>query len=339
MGKFLEEEKSHQVLFKETSPYFTEAARLEGIYRGKPRPFCLPAGCAEENLFRDIRAGALKYFEREQIKWHDGRELTPSNHLCSSQVQCVNFLYPFADKPEALRALLRPIYPNIHSILPMEQEGQFVSLEWIGRDNYLEEKTRRNGIRTRGANFTSADAAVMFRLTDGTQQIVLIEWKYTESYNPTCLMVSRNGTNRMDIYRPLYDRPDCPLHRAEVPDFSDLFYEPFYQLLRQQLLAHEMELAHELGSDLVTVLHVAPACNRDFHRVTSPGLQIHGDSSIEVWKGFVRQPNRFISMSTEALFRDFPVESHPELAVWWQYIGARYPWLRHRLAEVEGEPS
>ena len=237
MGKFLEEEKRHQVLFKTTSAYFTEAARSDGPYRGKPRPFCLPVDRAEENLFEGIRTGALEYFERKRIKWHDGRDSASSNHLCSSQVQCVNFLYPFADKAEALCTLLRPIFPEVESIVPMEGEGQLVSFEWIGLCNYLGERFGRNGSRTRGANFTSADAAVMFCRRDGTRQIVLIEWKYTESYNRTWLGISKRGTDRRNIYRRLYDSPGCPIDKTRVPDFSDLFYEPFYQLLRQQLLA------------------------------------------------------------------------------------------------------
>ena len=335
MGNFLEEEKRHQTLIKETSGYFTEAAKPGGSYRGKPRPFCLPVDHSKENLFGEIRASALEYFKRNQIKWHDGRDSNPSNHLCSSQVQCVNFLYPFADKPEALGTLLRPIFPDIQSIVPMEGEGQLVSFEWIGLCNYLGEKIRRNSRRTRGANFTSADAAVMFRRQDGTRQIVLIEWKYTESYNRTWLGSSKSGTDRRGIYRHLYDSPGCPLEKTKVPEFGDLFYGPFYQFLRQQLLAHEMELAQELECNLVTVLHVAPACNRDFHRVTSPGLQPLGDSSIEVWRGLVRPPDRFLSVSTEALFGDFPVDIHPELANWRQYISERYPWLQRRDAGLE----
>ena len=337
MAKFREEEKPHQILFKKTSACFTEASRSKGLYRGKPRPFCLPVEQAKENLFSEIRDGALEYFKRKQIKWHDGQESTPSNHLCSSQVQCVNFLYPFADKPEALCTLLRPIFPSIQSIVPMEDEGQVVSFEWIGLHNYLCEKIPRSGSRTRGANFTSADAAIMFLLADGTRQIVLIEWKYTESYNSSWLGIAKSGTNRMDIYRHLYDSPSCPIEKTHLSNFSDLFYEPFYQFLRQQLLAHEMELAHELESDLVTVLHVAPAKNRDFHRVTSPGLRQEGDSSIEVWKGLMREPDRFVSVSTAALFGEFPADTHPELASWWQYINQRYPWLRRRDAATRSD--
>ena len=339
MGKFLEKEKRHQILFKKTSDYFTESARPDGRYRGKPWPFCLPVDHADENLFREIRAGAQAYFKRKRIKWHDGRNSRPSNHLCSSQVQCVNFLYPFADKPDALVSLLSPIFPDAESIVPMEGEGRLVSFEWIGHCNYLGESVRRNSTRTRGANFTSADAAVMFLRQDGRRQIVLIEWKYTESYNRTWLGISERGTDRREVYRHLYDSPSCPLDKTKVSDYSDLFYEPFYQLLRQQMLAHEMELAQELGCDLVTMLHVAPVDNRDFHKVTSPGLQPLGDSSIEVWKGLQNQPGRFISVSTEMLFGDFPVDAHPGHADWWRYISARYPWLQCRDAGSEKKPG
>ena len=252
----------------------------------------------------------------------------PSNHLCSSQVQCVNFLYPFVDNADALCTLLRPKFPNIESVIPMEEEGHLVSFEWIGLCNYLGEKAPRNGIRTRGANATSADAAVMFRRSDRKRQILLIEWKYTESYNVAWLGKAKNNTSRMAIYQHLYDKPDCPIDKTLVPNYCDLFYEPFYQFFRQQLLAHEMERARELKADIVTVLHIAPAKNRDFHNVTSPNLKPRGRSTIGVWKGLLRQPDRFLSVTTEELFGQFPVSAHPELKNWWNYINERYPWLK-----------
>jgi hypothetical protein len=41
-----------------------------------------------------------------------------------------------------------------------------------------------------------------------------------------------------------------------IPHFDSLFFEPFYQFMRQQFLAHEMEKAHELGADEVNLLHI-----------------------------------------------------------------------------------
>lgn len=330
MGIFLEEEKIRQARLKLHSPYFSDIARTDGIYRGKPRPFCLPHDCAEENLFPLIRESAPARFRTAGIKWHDGQKGRPSNHLCDSQVCCVNFLFPFANQPNALAALLRPLYPDIRNMLPMEF-GEYVAFEWIGMENYLGEKTYRSGIRTRGANFTSADAAVMFERKDGKRCIVLIEWKYTESYSPTSLKYSRRGTDRSAIYLPLFASDSCPINKSILPSFDDLFYEPFYQLMRQQLLAHEMERARELGADIVSALHIAPGKNRDFRKVTSPALKPLGDSPIEIWK-CLAPPNRFISISAENLFADFIIQILPEMREWIEYISMRYKWILEKDA-------
>jgi hypothetical protein len=102
MGKFLKSEKTRQASFRAGSPYFSDAARADGIYKGRARSFCLPREHAQENLFPGIRQSAPEYFDAQTIKWHDGQDGKPSNHLCSSQVCCVNFLFPFADRPRAL---------------------------------------------------------------------------------------------------------------------------------------------------------------------------------------------------------------------------------------------
>jgi hypothetical protein len=326
MSKFLQDEKPIQAAFKQSAPYFSDAARAEGYYKNHPYPFCLPRAYAEENLFPEIREPILAYFTRNEIKWHDGQNGKPSNHMCDSQVCCANFLFPFYDKPEALAALLRPIFPDVHEMLPIE-DGQYVAFEWIGQRNYLGEKKSPNRKRTRGANFTSADAAVMFQRDDGRKQIVLIEWKYTESYFSTWLKYARSGTDRTKIYEHLYTAADCPLAKDMIPDFDCLFYEPFYQFMRQQFLAHEMEKAHELGADIVSLLHISPAYNRDFSRVTSPDLRIVDITATKVWHKLVDVPGRFVGEYTENIFGSFLVDLFPEMKDWWQYIVTRYAWV------------
>ena len=323
MGRFLDAEKIRQADLKKTSPLFSEPARRDGIYKGKPRPFCLPLDHAEENLFPAIRQSAMAYFAEKGIKWHDGKDGTPSNHLCDSQVCCVNFLFPFADKPDALLELLHPLFPTIKRVLPMEESGELVSFEWIGKENYLGEKIRKSGKRTRGANFTSADAAVMFETTNGSKQIVLIEWKYTESYGGTSLKFAKSGTDRSIIYAHLFERDDCPINKDVLPSYGALFHEPFYQLFRQQLLANEMEKASELGADLVSVLHIAPACNRDFRKVTSPELRSLGESATDVWKRLVKDQSKFQSMETEQVFSRTP----KGMEGWREYVLDRYAWM------------
>lgn len=328
MGKFLQEEKDRYVDYKANSPQLPERARAPGIYKRKPRPFCLPLDLSEFNLIEGIREDVQTYFRELKIKWHDGRNRNPSNHLCDSQVCCVNFLYSFSRHPDALVTLLKPLFPSIKTMIPLEDDHRYVSHEWIGQKNYLGEKMPRNGKRTRGANFTSADAAVMFDRKEGVRQFVLIEWKYTETYSAVNLKYSKSGTDRTSIYRHLFDREDFPLKKKMINDFDALFFEPFYQLMRQQLLANEMEKAKELGADVVSLLHIAPERNDQFKRVTSPDLKQIGDSVMEVWTRLIRKPDRFHHVSIENLFGGFKIDGHLEMQPWWDYTASRYPWFR-----------
>ncbi|PKO04994.1 MAG: hypothetical protein CVU41_14645 [Chloroflexi bacterium HGW-Chloroflexi-3] len=327
MSKFLESEKPHQSAFKQSSPTFTPEARQPGLYKTKYRPFCLPLTYAELNLFPGIRESALQHFARHEIKWHDGQNGKCSNHMCDSQVCCVNFLFPFADQPHALAQLLKPIFPLLDHMLPVE-DGKLVSFEWIGSHNYLGEKISRNGKRTRGANYTSADAIVLFERTDKKRQIALIEWKYTESYGGTNLKFAKSGTDRTGIYRHLYDSEDCPIRKELLPGFDALFFEPFYQFMRQQFLAHEMEKAREMDADIVSLLHIAPAHNLDFKKVTSPALKHLGSSPTEIWGKLVKDETRFKSVYTEDLFGKLAKEQLPELTEWLAYVLARYDWIK-----------
>lgn len=327
MGKFLEIEKVRQAGFKRSSGYFTTKAQADGIYRGKSRPYCIPKEKAAQNLYHEIRQSALRYFAFHKIRWHDGKDGLPSSHLCGSQVCCVNFLYPFSDKPEALKELLRPIFPTIRQILPMESPRRFVSFEWIGEQNYLGEGRERSGKRSRGAHFTSADGAVMFLCQEGQKQIVLIEWKYAESNKKKFLGISDRGTDRTEIYAPFYNREDCSLDKTKIANFEDLFYDPFEQLMRQLFLADEMERAKELGVDKVSLLHIAPDQNYDIQEIKSSAFEEFGATAIEVWNHLVREEGKFASVSTEKLYRDFPIQRFPELQRWWDYMTQRYLWL------------
>lgn len=331
MGLFLENEKVQQADFKTSSRSFSAAARADGIYKTRPRPFCIPVECAEENLFPGIRETAIAYFRNRGIRWHDGQNGKPSNHLCSSQVCCLNFLFAFANRGPALAELLRPLFPLIQNMLPIE-DGNYVACEWIGAENYLKERVSRSEKRTRGANCTSADAAVMFERSDAKRQIVLIEWKYTESYSDTCLTRAKSGTDRTTIYRPIFEESGCPIDKALLANFESLFYEPFYQFMRQQFLAHKMELANEQGADIVTVLHVAPAHNRDFRRVTSPQLASIDNVATGVWSRLAG--GKFTSVSTEELFGRAVGKGLGGMTDWSDYVLRRYPWVRELLPAV-----
>lgn len=333
MGIFLESEKENQIAFKTTSNSISQQARSEGFFKGKPRPFCLPLDYAEENLYPPIREDALNFFRDKRISWHQGTQGKPSNHMCDSQVCCVNFLFPFATRPNELANLLKPIFPQIHHMLPVEDD-LFVSFEWIGEKNYLGEKMSSNGTRTRGANFTSTDAIVMFEDINQKRQVALIEWKYTESYSSTYLGIAKSGTDRRRIYQHLLDDPNCVVDLGKLPDVDALYVEPFYQFMRQQFLAAKMEEAHELKADIVSLLHIAPRVNHDFEKITSPGLIELGKTAIDVWRNLVKPQSRFISVHTEDLFGKFV---GPELKDWQDYIRTRYRWVEKYSNEINAK--
>jgi hypothetical protein len=141
------------------------------------------------------------------------------------------------------------------------------------------------------------------------------------------LHTAKSGKDRRKIYQHLFDADDCPIDKSILPSYDDLFYEPFYQFMRQTFLAHEMEKAPELDANFVSLLHIAPAANIDFRRVTSPGLRRFGSTASVVWKQMVRNPDQFTSISTEALFKNFDINSFPDLMPWWDYTTSRYAWV------------
>lgn len=220
---------------------------------------------------------------------------------------------------------MRSVFPQIDHMIPVE-DGLYVSFEWIGAENYLGERASKTGNRTRGAYFTSADTIVMFEGQDKKRQTVLIEWKYTESYGSNYLGIAKSGTDRRKIYQHLFDDVNCVLDMDLLPGIDALFYEPFYQFMRQQFLAAKMERTHEMGADVVSLLHISPDANDDFKRITSPSLSGLGATPTEIWKSLVRKEGRFISVHTEDLFRGFETE---EMQDWKSYMQARYTWLKH----------
>jgi hypothetical protein len=196
-----------------------------------------------------------------------------------------------------LAQVLCLVYPDIEKMLPVEN-WRYVSFEWIGRENYLGERVSRGGQRSRGANCTSADSIVMFERRDKKRQIVLIEWKYTESYGGNSLKIAASGTDRAEIYRHLFEKADCPIDKEILPGFDSLFYEPFYQFMRQQFLANEMEKAHEPAqsrgkrSILRRPIMTISASHTEFGRTWQ--------FSTSIWKRLVRNEGRLLASASKS---------------------------------------
>lgn len=275
------------------------------------------------NLSPTIRAAAVEYFAGHRIQWHRFRD-----HIRSSQICCVNCLFPLGDRPDILLNLLRPVVPTAQRVVSLDtgEPRRLISFEHIGQRDYLGESNGRS--RTRGANCTSADAAVLLGTPDG-RVIVLIEWKYTESYSVARMrpdgrvVPRRSDERRLATYRAsVWEEPWNPVNKQLAPDVGALLVEPVYQLFRQQSLAAAMEQGGE--ATRVVCLHLSPAGNTALHRVTSPPLAVYGADVFDVWKRMVTHPDRFRAMETQEFFAPLRRLSTDRPA-WWRYAVERYP--------------
>lgn len=352
---FLSVEKLRQAQVKSNPDLYSKEAMQDGAYslpsvkRPTPPtyPFCLPLEYAHENLFHGVR-DQIDSFAKRRIPWHKGINGGPTTHLCSSQVCCVNFLGPLAQKPDALLDLVQGSYPAAAKMVPVDPEGdgEYVEFEWIGNPkvNYLDEAGSVSGVRTRGANCTSTDAAVRYAGSDGAEHVVLIEWKYCESYSDLekisaerRLLSTKNGlpTQAARTRRTRYEkRLKAMIDLPEGICFEDLCVEPLYQLMRQQLLAREMETVGT-EADSVSVLHLSPRANHDFPRITSPALRTWAESQYpgqdlsvtEAWRRLWAGGGRFQHAAIEDFFAPALAGTDSALTAWRSYITKRYSWV------------
>lgn len=293
---------------------------VNGMYGGCLYPFVLKD--PKENLWKDICKEALNYFKGLQITWHKGEEGMPTGHLLSSQVACINHLFVVRKDKALATALLKGIDPQIEEAESIvEKDGGYrtegyVAFEYIGT---CEDGKNKLGERaaTRGSQCTSVDATMIGRYADGKRVLVFIEWKYTEQYSPQDLYIPR----RADVYDAGIVANDSPF--KPIDDVSSYYYEPFYQMMRQTLLAHGCVKAGERGCTDYYHVHVIPEANRDLHEnITSEGLSEMGSTLKEVWQQVLKQPEKYISKTPQELVQ--PLQACDGTDAWMNYLKWRY---------------
>ncbi len=303
-------ERARASAWKQTSTCLPEQARVAAPYVGKhgradgpEYDFCLPPAFADLTLLPDVRAVALALFSDLGIPWHAGVGRWPSNHLLSSQVQCVNALAPAITEPDRLIRAFGELL-GVRKVLPIEPD-RFLTFEYIGPCDYFGECP--SGQRTRGAHCTSVDAAFRHEAVDGGVELVLLEWKYTEEYAVRRPDPTRDAVRRRR-YQSAVNDPEGPI-RADVLAFEHLLDEPFYQLVRQQLLAHALERDRAEGADRVRVVHLSPAGNLAYQSsLARAEHRALGSTVGEVWQQLLRAKDRFTAVDS-ALFLDPAITS------------------------------
>jgi len=317
---YLASEKHRQAEWKLSTKYLSRPARKQGLYRNKLYPWALPVGLSEENLQESIRKEAIDYFRRNRISWHMASQVdSPTNHLCSSQVMCVNTMFPFIHAPEKLRSFLEPIFPDIEKILPIESNGQYIAFEWLGPQNYLHEEPKLGTIRHRGLGNTSIDFTILVQTSTQKKRLLLGEWKYTESYAKSNIRYRSDSSDRLKTYLQFLEDKNCPFDISKLTSLGSLFYEPIYQATRHILMAHEIK-KHHPEIDEVIVLHMRTERNRAILKNPSPGLP-EGDTVYDSIRGLLRDPQILIDVTYEKTFEIFhETEKSREAA----YLASRY---------------
>jgi len=257
----------------------------DGTYgKGTPLSYVLPAERAGLNLLPEA-SGAPAWFAARGRSWHRGTAAGPTNNLVSSQVQCVNALFAMRSDEQRLRAGFGGAL-DIAAVEPYD-DGLIV-FEEAGPRDVLGEGT--------GFGRTLVDAAFRYREPDGRSALALVEWKYTESY------FGGSGSHA-EKYRSFWLDPDGPLLTAERREgplsYEDALVEPFYQRVRQQLLAWRLEL--EGAADVVRVVRVSPAANVAYQRsLPRPTHRAAGSTVEQVWSRMLRRPDRFVHVDGNA---------------------------------------
>ncbi len=303
---YTDTERARAVAWKratETLPESAKRAAPYGIRGGVTYDFCLPPEHAHLNLLPEVREQVLDLFATEAIPWHAGIGGGPSNHLLSSQVQCANALGQMIRDRHRLDRAFGDLL-DIDEVLEIEP-GRFLTFEYIGPTDFFGEAPA--GVRRRGTHCTSVDAAFLHRSRTGVRELVLVEWKYTESYGLRRPDPAKDAVRR-GRYESAWAAPDSPV-RSDLLPFELILDEPFYQLVRQQLLAHEPEKAHASGADRVRVLHALPAANHAYQAsLVRPEHRALGATVSDVWQQLLLRPDRFVPVDS-AMFLDEDVTS------------------------------
>lgn len=307
---FAEEEKNRVA----SIPMFN--GKMDGVFMGKPRAHCFKN--RNENLFKSIYDDSLEYFNEHQIRWWTGRGEKgpfPTCNAMSSQIACVNYLFHFILDKKACLEILQTIDRKFTEALPVSSfkgKDTFIDFEVVGLNAHLNE-----GTKNRGANCTSIDA-FMRGIRDGKVCVVPIEWKYIEKYGNENKAEGDSGKTRKKRYTELIMADDSPINQ-EIEQLN-LYYEPFYQLMRQTLLANEMVKLKDYDAEEYLHVHVIPSGN---HQLLSKKYDWTDTLGLEhTWKSCLSDPERYKILSPNDLMSGIDRTKYEEV---FRCLEERYP--------------
>lgn len=318
----------HQYEVSQTHPEWFDFDGCFGTFKNKSYKFILRDSM--NNLYEELRTidknnplNVLRYFRENGINWWSGR--WPSGHMCSSQIACVNHLFPIRYDQSAVLALANCVAEEAGE-LPfddvLEVGGDtvmpgYIAFEVITSRDYLHES--KDGKLSRGTQCTSVDATILARRNDKVY-VIPIEWKFAEEYN------------RDDKSKNIFDKKKCKWSYCgderirryfksglvpnskqiklddwlEIPG-SVFFQEPFYQLMRQTLWAEQVVMNKDKffkgASDYIHV-QVVPQANKTLSDKCYRNVPWDkGDGMVATWKSNLQNPGKYVCIDPSLLFK------------------------------------
>ena len=199
-------------------------------------------------------------------------------------------------------------------------ENGYIGFEVVSKNSYLGEVPVGKK-QTRGANCTSVDAMMTGILKNGKKIQVLIEWKYTEFYSKSDKSTGSSGNTRGKRYNSLLADIDSPIKGTVGID--NFYYEPFYQLMRQTLLAWQMtkNKSIELNTDDWLHLDIIPENNLKLrYQVPAPAFIQTGIE--EAWKSQLKEPEKYNIITPQKLLKPLIFDPHFKSLI--SYLNKRY---------------
>ncbi len=303
--------------------------RKPGNWRGGKYRHILPIEVWDLNLWEQIRDAARIHFVEEEIAWHDQR-----HNLLSSQILCVNIFFPLRNEQTLLAGFLASRVPQLDRVGKMY-------FEYIGDRNYLNEPGGRGQMRT------SADVALEWFDVSNSRGLLLLEFKFTEREFGRCGgATSKGNVDRSRCRQPskvvqapkkmcyLVDPKQRPYWKIALGPDSPLridllakepycpFRYDFYQLMRNQFLAHLIESDPHSGFQCASFGAVYHAENDQLLRMGRPFDRER--NPLRAWAALLREPDRFITFTVQDLLTWMYPRLPSHLDEWRSFLSKKY---------------
>lgn len=320
--------------------YKASQIRVQNCIAGKissqHKKFILPVDESYKNIYgwennKNIVA-VRNYFAENNIKWWSckydpigGADIT--RHMLSSQVSCLNHLFFIKHDAKAVLSLINGLkgvpvkFKNVLNIGCDKGWDNYIAFEVAASADYLHEKELK-----RGEFCTSLDAVIYALDENDERWIFPIEWKYTESYPREDLSMGEKGKVRLSRYCNIQEDNlignSCQLKPLADYKGSIYFQEPFYQLMRQTLLAERIccnkDDRYTPAKHFIHI-HVCPSANKEllygeYNDVTDKeGMET-------AWRSMLKDQSLYHLVDPKEFMQPI-AETYPEL---YAYLNTRY---------------